>query len=387
MVWYDFVILAILVYCAWQGASRGLVMQLAWIVALIGCFKFADQLSPTIEPYVGVEQPLRHWIAMFILYLGFSLGAFLVARSLNSALEKAKFKDFDRHLGGVFGLLKGVVIALIVTFFAVTLNESLRETVLKSKTGSIACVILDKVEPLTPDDFPPMLRDSIARFKEELDPGHRAPGHPSSLEELFHGMGGSHDETTEQGASDFDSGRDEPSSFDDPWARSPSNGAAPSYREMIESLPGSIRTQVGDSLAREWDRASAEKKQQLMDGLNRAFPNEVPGIVSGFLAATGGQGDERKITELIDRISATYDDVGETRLRIRQYLLDVPPDVQQAVLEDWYADETRSGRDPDPQTDRYTRLDDRILNQLDAANVPVARLSSELRQRLQRSLR
>jgi len=85
MVWYDFVILAILAYTAWQGAQKGLVTQLAWIAAIILCFKFADKLAPAIEGQINVEQPLRHWIAMFILYLGFSLGSFLAPDLLGGA--------------------------------------------------------------------------------------------------------------------------------------------------------------------------------------------------------------------------------------------------------------------------------------------------------------
>lgn len=47
--WYDFVVLAILFYTAWQGAQRGLLTQLAWIAALVLCFKFADKLAPAID--------------------------------------------------------------------------------------------------------------------------------------------------------------------------------------------------------------------------------------------------------------------------------------------------------------------------------------------------
>ena len=172
MVWYDIVVLAILAYCAWQGAQRGLVTQLAWIAALILCFKFADQLAPAIEPQINVEQPLRHWIAMFILYLGFSIGAFMLARIMNSWLEQAKFKDFDRHLGGVFGLVKGGIIVMVITFFAVTLSESLKATVLQSGTGRVACRVLDGIQPLTPQYFPEYWHEYLDRYQKELEPLH-----------------------------------------------------------------------------------------------------------------------------------------------------------------------------------------------------------------------
>ena len=201
MIWYDFVILAILVYTAWSGAQRGLVTQLAWIAALVLCFKFADKLAPAIEPQINVEQPLRHWIAMFVLYLGFSLGSFLAARILNSWMEQAKIKDFDRHLGGLFGLLKGVIIGLVVTFFAVTLSGSLKATVLQSKTGYAACVILDNIEPLTPEYF----HEYLAKYRDELSPIHGDHDHletgSSTIPDLWGTNGNVRNESpgTEQG--------------------------------------------------------------------------------------------------------------------------------------------------------------------------------------------
>ena len=116
MVWYDIVVLAILFFTAWRGAQRGLVTQLAWIAALVLCFKFADSLAPSITPHISVGEPnnpVRHWIAMFILFVGFSIASFLVARTIESSLHKAKLKELDRFLGGVLGLLFGCTIVLV----------------------------------------------------------------------------------------------------------------------------------------------------------------------------------------------------------------------------------------------------------------------------------
>lgn len=379
MIWYDFVILAILVYGAWQGAARGLVMQLAWIVAIILCFKFAEKLAPQIESHISVEQPLRHWIAMFILYLGFSLGSFLAARSLSNAIEKAKFKDFDRHLGGLFGLIKGAVLSLVLTFFAVTLSDRLQETVVRSKTGHIACVILDTIRPLTPEDAHPIIHDSLAKYKEALKPADiEELGEPSTtlddfIEDVQDVIGS--DQSNRE--NDFGQGSGIPS-------RGSSRGV--SYAEFLGALDPTIQRRIGDSLNRTWNRLSADQQIEITDTLRYAPWAEIESTLNRLYSQSGGQGSAAPIrSPLIDEIASAYDDPQGTKVGINHHLTGVPEDIQRAVLEDWYADLTMADRDPDPRTNINTRLDDRILNQLDRSSHSIDQLAWDLRTRLQRS--
>ncbi|HIE95702.1 MAG TPA: CvpA family protein [Fuerstia sp.] len=397
--WYDFVVLAILVYTAWQGAQRGLLTQLAWIAALVLCFKFADQLAPSIEPMINVEQPLKHWISMFILYLGFSLGSFMVARILNSWLEKAKFKDFDRHLGGLLGLVKGVVICLVATFFAVTLSESLKGTVLESRSGEAACYILDHIEPLTPEYF----HEYLEEYQNELKPIHEHLGHETPLSDLwgdghtemlrdcesresgdefrlpdlFDGIGG----TTESGSPD----RVDPAG----------TGNAPTLDEVLRKLPQPLRQHMAPQLQRYWNSATTIQKQNLAFDLSQSLPVEVPNVVTDFLnqvatesgVSNRSRAGQESFSDLLNEIGDIYEDRRMITQRTKQHLAGIPPQVQLAVIEDWAADLRMDVSDPDPQTTVSTRLDERIVRQLEKARVSWNSLSFDLQQRLNQSLR
>ncbi|MCA9082624.1 MAG: CvpA family protein [Planctomycetaceae bacterium] len=392
MIWYDFVVLAVLIYCAWQGAQRGLVTQLAWIAALILCFKFSDKLAPSIEHMINVEQPLKHWIAMFVLYLGFSLGSFVVARMLNSWLEQARFKDFDRHLGGLFGLLKGVVICLVITFFAVTLSESLKATVLQSRTGYAACIILDNIEPLTPDYF----HDHLVKYREQLRPIHEQLGHETSLPDIWNGSGpisGGGTSNSGQGG-----GFELPDLFGDSGtlpsdSTTPAQPAAPSLDQLLRAMPQQLRDQFGAQIQRQWNSATPEQKQNLITNLGRSFDFEMPAIVTDFIgrvsqqSTSGSTGRQGSATEMLNQIGDIYRDRNTIVQRTQEHLAGIPPEVQQAVIADWYADLSMLATDPDPQTNIQTRLDDRIIRQLDKAGVSLNRLSYEVQQRLNQSLR
>ncbi len=385
MVWYDFVMLGILVYAAWQGAARGLVMQMAWIVAIVLCFKFADTLSPQIEPMISVEsEQLRRWIAMFVLYLGFSLGSFLVARTLSNAIEKAKFQEFDRQLGGLFGLVKGVLLSLVVTFFAVTLSEGLRETVLRSKTGHIACVILDNVRPLIPEDAHPLIRDSLQRYQKGLNELHEEPGHSASPHDIladFDDSGTFHNEDPRE--------RGAPATRNEPLRRG--NSAGTTYQDFLSLLPDSWRANVGDSLLQEWSRLSAEERSERITELRIKPEYAVGDLLRNWYHAANEQGNDTRVTDhqssMIDRIADWYPRPEVIVVETEKHLIGVPADVREAVLNDWYADVTLADQDPDPRTDSTTRIDDRILNQMRRIGVALDDLSYGLQERLRKSLR
>ncbi|MEO2036231.1 MAG: CvpA family protein [Planctomycetaceae bacterium] len=390
MPWYDLVILAILVYGAWQGAARGLVMQLAWIFAIVLCFKFADKLAPQIETHIGFDPPLRHWVAMFILYLGFSLGTFLAARSLSNVVEKAKFRDFDRHLGGLFGLLKGAVLSLVLTFFAVTLSAQLQDTVVRSKTGYAACWTLDQIGPLIPKDAHPKIKESLAKFEKALEEIHdEHAGEEVSTEHALKDLLGEridNDGPVNDSEDDFRFPRD----------RTDNDTSTPSsYEALLDVLPETTLSQWRlATLRNQWQRMTvADRERWVQDlkyptsGAERTrLQNELYGLLSGQEQGEGGSAASVASSRLLQLIVDEYPNYDDVAIRINQHLAGVPERIQLAVLEDWYSDLIGSGLDPDPRTDANTRIDDRILNQLVKARVSVDQLSSyDLKSRLQRS--
>ncbi|MEQ9411209.1 MAG: CvpA family protein [Fuerstiella sp.] len=403
MVWYDVVVLAILAYTAWRGAQRGLVIQLAWITALVLCFKFSDKLAPAIKPHIGVGEPdsqVRHWIAMFILFVGFSIASFLVARMVESSLEKAKLKELDRFLGAVLGLLFGATIVLVGTFFAV-IWEPTKASVLESGTGRFACRALDTIEPLTPEYFHEHLRTILARYQDELAPlhdDHGDLGEGSSDISDFLG-GGS---TSGSGTADSGSGQGGGFSLPDlidglagapGSAGSDSAGASdavdgPTLDQLWRTLPQRMKDQFGTQIRERWNAATPQQRQNLVNSLARSFDFEMPAVVSDFLKSTGtGTGRQSSTTvrpdfaAMLNEIGDIYGDRDQIVRRTREHLTGIPPQVQEAVIRDWFADLSMQA-DPDPLTTVQTRLDERILRQLEKARVPLASLSYELRQRL-----
>jgi len=174
-MWYDLLTLVILMYAMFRGAMKGIVWQLATIAALLLCFFFSGSLSSVLAPFIRVEPPLNGWIAMLVLYLGFSFVCYGVARVLHEAIESMRIEALDRHMGAILGLVKGGMFSIFLTFFLVTLSHSARESIINSESGYVAAVVIDRLDPVIPGDLHALLEPYLRRLdapeieREHLD--------------------------------------------------------------------------------------------------------------------------------------------------------------------------------------------------------------------------
>lgn len=415
LTWFDFVVIAILLFTTFRGLQRGFVWQLAWIAALVLCFGFAETFSIKLAPHIQniapqAKPPLNRWIAMLILYMGFSFLSFGVARVMRGWIEKAKFVEYDRHLGGIFGFVKGVLFCLMATFFLITLSETARDTILVSKSGHAAAVIMTKLEPVLPEELAQILEPYIL----ELDPDHlhdddlnSGQNDPfSDPDDLMFGQ--SDTPGTDSESPDTSSGSG--GVIDDLWGRisgggrgeptesgeNPDSSSNVSLDDFIRSLPASMTRKMQQSAVDAYKNATPEERDQLISQVRSTMPSEIGNVLERFNSlrdkwndlqkpASGGQSTADR-DNILATISELFSDDPARRTAFRQQVNDrltgVPGSVATAVLADWQADLNAEPNDPDPTTNYKTNIDVRIFRQLSAAGVPMDRLSQGLRERM-----
>ena len=420
-MWYDLVVAAILLFCAVRGARKGFVWQLAAIAAVILCFVFAETVSVATAPYLKVKPPLNRWISMLLLYLACSFICFALARGLKNGLEKAKFEDYDRHLGGIFGLVKGAGIAVVVTFFAVTLFESLRPTVLRSYSGHAAAVAMYNLSPAFPEELAGVLQPYLDNFEgfEEGPSGTRLVDGTADPDDLFgEGNGGAanglgdwfaDDGPTGDGFTDDGTGggdwpdetpvargssEDTDGAFgatdgidDDPFGDDPGRGEwltedGDLNRDRLRDEAGRLGRDLWDSVPEETRR---DVTNSVTDRLKQRAGGEFDRRFGEFLGDPNAVPDEarRSRQELIAEIAQAYTaESGDVRARdeIRRNaaraLGAVPEEAAYDILRDWLADlrGASAGPDPDPETTIATTLKERIARHVRAR---VARPSTD----------
>ena len=431
-MWFDLVIVALLVFSAARGAAKGFAWQVATIGSLVLCFMFAESGSLAIAPLIKVDPPLNRWIAMLILYLGASFVAFAAARAVRKTLESWQFAEYDRHLGAVFGLLKGVGFALVLVFFVLTLAPSLRDTVLNSYTGRYAGQILATLHPVMPDELHGVIDPYLAELGQPVvhngDFGHdgefgQAPtgqagpefgqypgGDPLShndggfgpapefgFDPRFGGSaGGSPDSAfgTPAGysapANTRQAGYLTPPGDTQPRGTSPRGTATPAVgddlRRLVGALPG-LNQDVRQLALTALQNTKPEDRSELV----RQFQTAIPGLVKAT-ATEWQRGKPAAADRLSQRdqtlreIAGIYtENLDGQRWIIReaeQRLRGVPDDVALVAVQDWYADLLNLTPDPDPGTNLSTRIEIRITRQLRSFGVPLDALGADTRARL-----
>ena len=162
---YDLLMLAVLALSMLFGAWKGMAWQLAALVGLAAGIVVALRFCEPVAAQIDVEAPWDRAIAMLALYLLTSIGVRLIFHLLSRAIDRMQLKEFDRHLGAVFGAVKGVAWCVVITFFAVLLSDSAREKILGTHSGYYATVLIHRAVPL----LPPEIRDRLGRYIEQYD--------------------------------------------------------------------------------------------------------------------------------------------------------------------------------------------------------------------------
>jgi membrane protein required for colicin V production len=174
---YDLAVVGIIVLSTLLGAWKGLAWQLAGILSLIAGFVVALPLSAPLAPLFGSAAPLNRFIAVAVLYAVVSLGIYLAAYFYREAIQKWKLDNWDRHLGGVLGALKGFLLCLALTFFAITLFPGLRQPVLTRPVGKLMARTMHAVHPVWPSGFHSIIHSYI---EHETEPDESSTPPPKS---------------------------------------------------------------------------------------------------------------------------------------------------------------------------------------------------------------
>ncbi|MEL6104666.1 MAG: CvpA family protein [Planctomycetota bacterium] len=163
---YDIVMLVVVASAGIYGAIKGFAWQVASIasivVSYIVAYRYREPLSQSIE----AQAPWNRFLAMLILFVGTSLVIWVAFNMVKKSIDRMKLREFDRQIGALFGLLKGALYCTLITLFAVTLmGETVRQSIVASKSGRFIARALDRSESV----IPPEIHDLIRPYLDKLD--------------------------------------------------------------------------------------------------------------------------------------------------------------------------------------------------------------------------
>lgn len=167
---YDIFMLIVLAGVTLFGFIKGMAWQVAYLASLVVSYVAAVKFSPSLAPTFGDSAPFNRFAAMLAIYVFTSFAIWMIFRGVAGAIDRVKLNEFDRQMGALIGFARGVLWCIGITFFAATLLESYRPTILNSRAGHYIGVLLAKSDSVVPPEVQKIIGPYVDRIEQGLDP-------------------------------------------------------------------------------------------------------------------------------------------------------------------------------------------------------------------------
>ena len=166
---YDMVMLGLLATAGVLGYFKGIVWQIAWIAGICLSSYVSLRFSGELAPFIGQQPPWNRLLAMLALYVGTSLVVWITFRFVSTLIDAVHLSAFDHQLGLLFGLAKGALICVVVTFFAVTMMPAYRGEITGSQSGQIVAKLIGEADQFLPADIHETVDPFLQQFRQQFD--------------------------------------------------------------------------------------------------------------------------------------------------------------------------------------------------------------------------
>jgi membrane protein required for colicin V production len=160
MTWLDYTVIAILIISVAWGVWRGLVHEvlslIGWILAFVVGNLFATPLAEVLPSAMRPE--LRVVVAFVLLFVGTLVLAALLAALFTKFIKVSVLHSLNRWLGGLFGLLRGLLIVVVLAMVAGLTSLPRKPDWAQSATGYSLAQTVTQLKPWLPAAFAQRLR-------------------------------------------------------------------------------------------------------------------------------------------------------------------------------------------------------------------------------------
>ena len=117
----DIIVLAIVGISVLIGVLRGLVREVLALVAWVGAFLVANLLAPDaakLLPQAMASEEIRLLVSFVVVFIVVLVGLSVLAILASKVVKVVGLGPADRVVGGVFGLVRGVLVVMILVLLA-----------------------------------------------------------------------------------------------------------------------------------------------------------------------------------------------------------------------------------------------------------------------------
>ena len=169
MALYDIVMLVVIGGAIWFGWWKGLAWQIASLAAIIVSYIVAVNFREPVSHYISADEPWNRIAAMLILFLGTSLVIWTIYASVSKSLKKMELKGFDHQAGALLGAVKGALLCMIITMFAVSLlGQKAHDAIHNSRSGRYVVNGITKVSAIVPAELAKYIQPHVDNFHNAI---------------------------------------------------------------------------------------------------------------------------------------------------------------------------------------------------------------------------
>ena len=152
----DWVVLASLAASVLLGLWRGLVYEVLSLLNWVAAFVVAQWLAPHVAAALPMGEAgpgMRHVAAFVLVFIASLFAGGLLAWVIKMLVEAVGLRPVDRALGGLFGLVRGALLVLVLAVVVDLTSLKHSDWWTGSVTGGVATSALRGLKPVVPGKF------------------------------------------------------------------------------------------------------------------------------------------------------------------------------------------------------------------------------------------
>lgn len=152
---FDLFIAAIVIYAFVKGFLKGLFVEIASLIALAGgvygAVHFSYLVADILKDYVNWSENYISLTAFGITFVAIVIAVSMLGKALTKIADLAALGFLNKVLGGVFGLLKSILILSVLLVFFDKINNTVSFVNKETLSNSI---LYQPVKSVIPTVFP-----------------------------------------------------------------------------------------------------------------------------------------------------------------------------------------------------------------------------------------
>jgi membrane protein required for colicin V production len=152
----DWIVLAVLLASVLLGLWRGLVYEVLSVMSWIAAFVLAQWFAPGVAqwlPMGDAAEPLRFAGAFLLVFIAAVFAGGLLAWATKKLVEAVGLRPIDRALGGMFGLVRGALLVLVLAVMVQLTGWTGSAWWQDSVAADVATAALRGLKPVVPVKF------------------------------------------------------------------------------------------------------------------------------------------------------------------------------------------------------------------------------------------